>query len=85
MDKNKLKELNAIGYKVLACCALCSNFEKGNIENSLFGTCSKHNYLHLKHEQVRNLSVSIFGNCYDFQVSRDKTDMLESFFEFMEV
>jgi len=85
MDENKLKELNLIGYKVLNCCALCSFFEKGNVENSVFGTCSSNSYLHIKHNQVRKLSVSIFGYCTKFQLDKNKSNMLESFSRFMEV
>jgi hypothetical protein len=61
MDRNKLKKLRSISYKIMAVCGIC---EHGNFENGKeFGTCNKHDYVHLKHKQIRQLSIHIYGVC----------------------
>lgn len=62
MDKNKLKKLVEIQYKLHDCCGNCvhSKIKK----NSDFGICSIHNYFHLKHtNSKRNLSINRYGSC----------------------
>ena len=82
MDNNKLNVLNQIGYKVKKTCAFCTHgvFVNG----SMFGTCSKHEYEHLKHKSVRKLSIHKCGVCGNFKGNEAELDKLEGFKQLVE-
>lgn len=62
MDANKLQVLNDIGYKIRETCGTCRDFQV--FTKSDFGTCSYHEYKHLKHTgEPRQLSVHQHGYC----------------------
>lgn len=72
MDKNKLKKLRTINYKISAC-GLCKHgsFTSGDRES--YGTCGINTYNHIKHTgEPRQLSVYWFGHCEDFK--KDETN-----------
>ena len=61
MDKNKLKRLEEVGYKINDCCAICIH---GEFPNNDFGTCKKYTYKHQKHSlSERQLSICKTGVC----------------------
>lgn len=62
MDHNKLSVLVSIGYEINPCCGLCANGEFLN-PNSDFGVCKANTYQHIKHGNIRDLSVHRFGRC----------------------
>lgn len=66
MDKNKLEQLKAIGYKIQRVCGFC---EHARLSMDGWGTCARktHSYQHEKHtEEERQLSIHQFGTCPDF-------------------
>jgi len=81
MDNNKLSTLHSIGYKILECCGTCenSNFDSGRE----FGTCSKYTYSHLKHQNQRQLSIHIFGSCFDGYKYKEPTGELKIFKKYL--
>jgi len=82
MDDNKKKVLQEIKYEVHKCCGLCANFMRSH-QNGMFGTCIKNGYEHLKHnESQRELSVTIYGGCPDWEEDRIKKNLLHGFAEF---
>jgi len=79
MDQNKLKKLHDIGYKINGCCGICAH---ANSFNDDWTTCKVHTYNHLKHtDEVRQLSVFIFGSCPQFELHPDVD--LEKWNEFL--
>ena len=70
MDDNKLEKLREIDYTIHKCCGLCDHGEfKGT---NWWGTCKLHDYDHKKHEgggkgSNRELSITIFGYCDEYQ------------------
>jgi hypothetical protein len=81
MDENKLKKLKEIEYSINICCGICEDgkFEKG----SLWGTCNKYKYKHLKHtESERNMSIFIFGSCPESRLDSKTGGILDKFNEF---
>ncbi len=66
MDANKAAKLAEIGYEI-ASCGLCQH---GQFEgDSLWGTCAKFTYEHLKHtDTTRQVSVHSAGNCPSFTI-----------------
>ena len=63
MDINKKTELEEIGYRIGACCALCVHAVFPG-PASPWGACEKHEYKHRKHTgEPRKLSICRFGHC----------------------
>ena len=79
MDKNKLKVLQDIGYKIQSVCSLCVY---ATFPNNDWGTCNVHVYNHLKHTgPVRKLTINKLGFCSKFDIDFDRLAKLESFTE----
>jgi hypothetical protein len=65
VDANKLVKLKVIGYEIRQTCANCVHSLFPN-ERTAWGTCAKHQYDHLKHnDQTRQLSIHRSGRCDD--------------------
>lgn len=82
MDANKLKKLKEIGFTLKRTCATCEYFNKGQDQ---FGTCRKHSYFHLKHQDFRELSVHSLGFCPDWKVSEYVDPVGLTWHEFYEI
>lgn len=68
MDKNKLKVLQDIDYKINRCCGVCKHGDFGYLND--WGTCSIQQYSHLKHSgENRQLSINVFGSCDKFELN----------------
>jgi hypothetical protein len=82
MDESKKKKLESIGYQVFKCCGLCKHAEFKN--SSKFGDCLKNEYKHQKHvAPSKNLSISAFGGCSDFELEETSGVMLHRFVDFL--
>lgn len=82
MDVNKLKRLRAIAYRILPVCGICKHgcFQP----HSQWGTCSQHQYEHLKHsESGRQLSIHRAGSRSDFHMEEREGQILHAFSEFL--
>lgn len=78
MDLNKDNKLQEIQYKLYRTCGLCSCFE--GTKGAMFGVCKKQTYQHLKHTgDARQLSVSVFGSCSEFDWDNSKLSQLHGF------
>lgn len=76
LDANKLVKLKVIGYKVRQTCGNCVHSFFPN-QRTDWGTCSKHQYDHLKHsDQTRQLSINRFGRCDTYEKSPTATSEL---------
>ena len=77
MDENKLTKLKEIGYVVYRTCGTCrfANFTGLND----FSVCSKHDYSHLKHTEMRSLSVNINGSCPSYEPDAKRLAKLHGF------
>lgn len=92
MDKNKLTKLREINYTVRRCCSNCmyGSFSKmsasaGSRPIGIFGTCSLHKYLHLKHtESIRDLSINVNGYCKKHEFIPDFLFYINHYKEFVE-
>lgn len=68
-DKNKLKVLQDINYKILRTCANCKHAEL--TEYNEWGTCKVHKYQHGKHTgDDRGVSIHKSGTCksHDYEL-----------------
>ena len=85
MDKNKLKVLQDIDYKIQKTCGLCQHGDFGlSYAKQRWGTCKIQKYEHLKHTgDKRDLSINIYGYCDKFQAQEIEMAGLEKFIEFM--
>jgi len=81
MDQNKKIKLTAINYKIAPNCMHCSYGKFANY-NSIWGTCKKHIYFHLKHKEERELSINRDGFCPHFNEDKSKEFYLEGFSSF---
>jgi len=80
MDANKLKKLHELGYRIRPCCGMCRH--GCFTDSSMWGTCDKNTYDHLKHtESKRQLSIHMFGCCED-GFERGATECFGGFEEF---
>jgi hypothetical protein len=80
MDENKRQKLAKIEYRIFKCCALC---RYSKFPNNEWGTCSLHNYEHLKHSDAkRQLSVVKYGGCPQYIEDPAKVATLDRFNEF---
>lgn len=82
MDRNKLKVLKEIGYKIPDACWNCkySVIIKGNE----FGQCQLFLYPHAKHTgEPRVLSVHRGGHCDQYERSESKTLHIHGFAQFL--
>lgn len=77
MDKNKLDKLKRVKYTVNKSCGTCkySKFP----EHGDFGECMMHDYRHLKHDELRNMSILVFGVCDDFEFDEERTHHLHAY------
>lgn len=83
MDANKRLKLIDIGYEVKPVCMTCVNGRFDN-EFEVFGTCRKHDYVHLKHSQSRReLSVFRAGSCPDHEMNPGTEAAMHNFKEFV--
>ena len=64
MDENKTGKLREIEYTIRKTCNNCrySFFIGDN-----WGVCKKHTYYHLKHKEIRKLSINRYGYCKDWE------------------
>ncbi len=78
MDVNKFKKLEEIGYIIKCVCGLCDQFRSGM---HVWGTCKReeYKYTHLKHGNVRELSVHKFGSCKEFKESKTRINKLHAY------
>lgn len=82
MDKNKLKVLREIGYKIPQSCSLCQHAE---FQAGGWGTCKVQQYDHLKHTgPARQLSIFAGGWCPKFDPDEELVGNLGSWAEFVE-
>jgi len=79
VDENKFKMLKRVSYRILKTCRTCiySHFAPA----TEWGTCSLWHYHHLKHDEVRDLSIHICGGCPSWKM--DKTGLLGGFAELL--
>lgn len=82
MDENKRKVLDEIGYRIGPCCGLCEHSRAFNREG--FSTCAVNTYVHLKHQERRELSVTQYGRCPKFSPMLEVSVKLHGFNEFVE-
>jgi hypothetical protein len=61
MDQNKLKVLQNVEYKVKRVCGNCMYADL--TPSTDWGTCTYHDYHHLKHNERRQLSIHRTGSC----------------------
>lgn len=67
MDSNKLALLKQVGYAVSRCCYFCKHAGPFKL-NTIWSTCLKHKYRHLKHTgDLRQMSIVKFGVCSSFE------------------
>ena len=78
MDENKRKRLRELGYVVRGTCSNC----KFSTIAAGWGTCSKADYFHNKHGELRALSVNEAGHCHMHEWREDLH--IGGFDEFME-
>jgi hypothetical protein len=82
MDKNKLKVLQSVNYKIQNCCSFCTH-SRINEMRSIWGTCKKHTYKHLKHTgEEREMSINAYGTCENFERADGLDSLLGSFTQF---
>ena len=84
MDKNKLKVLQDIDYKVQRTCGNCDWFVGDSYTKSImFSTCSKHTYEHKKHiGPERKLSVHRDGVCDKHEWNGNALNFMHSYSQF---
>ena len=84
MDDNKLKVLRDVGYTIPKVCGLCkyANISWGG--SPLWGTCDIVTYQHIKHNEVRELSISEYGSCPKWDGADNKIARLHSYDEFVD-
>ena len=85
-DENKFKKLRDAGYTIRSVCRFCKHGQwSGN--RSWWGTCKKHRYNHLKHDNHadgRGVSIIALGSCPDVEVDESWLYLLEAHGEFLE-
>lgn len=82
MDANKRDKLVGVGYKVFNTCGLC-RFAQFSSPSVLFGTCSCHNYEHLKHTEDKSpLSITRYGTCPWFEQNDGVIVQIHAYDEF---
>lgn len=80
MDRRKLQVLQALPYRILSTCALCTHSMFGT--HGEWGTCGLHDYEHGKHTGgKRQLSINRSGTCPSFQMDEKDFVALEGFRE----
>lgn len=79
MDPKKLAVLRSLPYRILPTCGLCLNADIRRGE--AFGTCQRHSYEHVKHRELRQLSIHRSGTCPDFSWDQMQVRDLERFSE----
>lgn len=80
MDKNKLKKLHKMVYKISPNCGLCKHgqfFGYGT-----FGSCAINTYDHGKHTATRFVSIRRDGHCPQFEVEPKNIELLDAWKEF---
>ncbi len=80
MDENKAAKLADIGYKIAPSCGLCVY---GVFPNDDFGTCERFLYIHLKHQEPRELSINRYGSCGEYTPDATKVELLGRFGEYL--
>jgi hypothetical protein len=84
-DDNKFEKLREVGYRIPVFCGLCLH---GKFRSNMWGTCSKHTYMHLKHhnpEGGRGVSILRSGTCGSAEADPAKSHRtLGSHIEFLE-
>lgn len=85
MDKNKEKVLVDTGYTIHRTCGNC---EYSNL-HSMWGTCIKHQYAHLKHKggeksSTRDLSINAHGSCSGHKYSSLFINTIHGFDRFLD-
>jgi hypothetical protein len=67
MDANKLKKLREVGMQIRPCCLLCKYGRSVGSKSDGWGTCTLHQYEHLKHgDNPRQLSINAVFVCGSF-------------------
>lgn len=83
MDKNKLKVLQDLPYKIKAVCGNCIHADLK--EGVRFGTCKITSYEHLKHSaETSQLSIYKFGSCPKHEFGDQYEYVLGAWAEFRE-
>ena len=80
MDANKRLRLVEIGYRILPTCATC---KYGQFHMDEWGTCGAYNYIHLKHGDLRELSINKSGTCPQHRFDESELRNLHAFEEFI--
>jgi len=86
-DENKYTVLRKIGYAIPVTCGLCRSGDFYKSDKSQWGTCMKHRYEHLKHDNPtggRGISIVKGGTCPDAMADQSKVDELHAHVEFLE-
>jgi hypothetical protein len=70
-DDNKFQKLRTVGYSIPGLCIYCkhSKFDGPKADDG-WGTCSLHQYQHLKHDNPtagRGVSIHVTGTCPNFE------------------
>ena len=84
MDENKRIKLTNINYSIKKTCGNCKY--SSLIDN--WGTCSFHQYTHLKHEKgnktsIRQLSINRYGCCFNHVYSTNYLINIKHFENFI--
>jgi hypothetical protein len=76
-DKEKMRRLDLVGYRVLPTCGLC---EHASIpQGRVWGSCARHAYQHETHTgPARPLSVHASGSCSAFRLAEPRRIDLEA-------
>lgn len=83
MDQNKLAKLDEIDYRIPALCALCAHGRFVGTDD--WGVCTKFTYVHQKHTgEPRELSITRFGSCSEWDPTLVETDKLGVYRVFMQ-
>jgi hypothetical protein len=83
MDKNKLKVLKEVGYRIHKTCMFCAHKDIPYASN--WGGCKLHTYNHLKHtKESKPLSIHKSGSCDSFEMNEDELLTIHGFVELVE-
>lgn len=82
MDSNKLAVLKSLPYEILPTCGLCAHADIRRGSDG-FGTCFINTYEHMKHGEVRQMSIHRSGTCPRWERHEGKVHELERFAELL--
>lgn len=77
-DPNKLSKQKEVGFKILPTCGIC---QYAKIKGGGFGYCTKFDYHHEKHTEVKLMGIHRSGTCPEFLVRlEDNAQLIQSGF-----